>query len=72
VNAAGAIGTTIFHPAGTCRMGTADDPAGSVVDARLRVHGLMGLHVVMPRRDGRPCSGAPKSRGQSQHSDPVL
>jgi choline dehydrogenase len=48
---AGDIGTTIFHPVGTCRMG--DDPAtGAVVDARLRVHGLAGLRIadasVMP------------------------
>ncbi len=42
--AAGDIGTTIFHPVGTCRMGTADD-ARSVVDARLRVHGIAGLRV---------------------------
>ncbi len=48
---AGDIGTTIFHPVGTCRMGPAGD-AGAVVDARLRVHGLQGLHIadasVMP------------------------
>lgn len=40
--AAGDIGTTIFHPVGTCKMGR--DP-GAVVDARLRVHGLQGLRV---------------------------
>ncbi len=36
-------GTTIFHPCGTCKMGT--DPM-AVVDPRLRVHGLSGLRVV--------------------------
>ena len=45
VRAAGNIGTTIFHPVGTCRMGPAGDPR-SVVDAQLRVHGIAGLRVV--------------------------
>ncbi|MFV0665621.1 GMC family oxidoreductase [Denitromonas sp.] len=43
--AAGNIGTTIFHPVGTCKMGRADD-ASAVTDSRLRVRGLAGLRVV--------------------------
>lgn len=43
--AAGDIGTTIFHPVGTARMGLASDPM-AVVDERLRLHGLDGLRVV--------------------------
>jgi choline dehydrogenase len=38
------IGTTIFHPVGTCKMGPAADPA-AVVDAQGRVHGIEGLRV---------------------------
>jgi len=34
---------SVFHPCGTCRMGP--DPAGAVVDARLRVHGITGLRI---------------------------
>ena len=43
--AAGNIGTTIFHPVGTCKMGSGDDPE-AVTDSRLRVRGLAGLRVV--------------------------
>jgi choline dehydrogenase len=49
--AAGDIGTTIFHPVGTAKMGTAND-AMAVVDERLRFHGIGGLRIadasVMP------------------------
>lgn len=43
--AAGEIGTTIFHPVGTCKMGPASDPM-AVVDARLRCHRVPGLRIV--------------------------
>jgi choline dehydrogenase len=43
--AAGMVGTTIFHPVGTCKMGCAEDP-DAVVDPRLRVRGVGGLRVV--------------------------
>jgi choline dehydrogenase-like flavoprotein len=42
--AAGDIGTTIFHPVGTAKMGRADDPS-AVVDERLRFHGIAGLRI---------------------------
>ncbi len=35
---------TVYHPTSTCMMGS--DPATSVVDARLRVHGVDGLRVI--------------------------
>ena len=48
---AGDIGTTIFHPVGTCRMGRSSD-AQAVVDPQLRVRGVAGLRIadasVMP------------------------
>lgn len=43
--AAGNVGTTIFHPVGTCRMGRIED-SDAVVDSRLRVIGVTGLRVV--------------------------
>ncbi|MFZ0208125.1 MAG: GMC oxidoreductase, partial [Roseiarcus sp.] len=52
VKAAGEIGTTIFHPVGTAKMGRDSDPM-AVVDVHLRVRGLTGLRIadasVMPR-----------------------
>jgi len=50
IQAAGDLGTTIFHPVGTCKMG---NDADAVVDNQLRVHGIAGLRVIdasiMPR-----------------------
>jgi choline dehydrogenase-like flavoprotein len=43
--AAGDIGTTIFHPVGTAKMGLPSDPM-AVVDERLRLIGLQGLRVI--------------------------
>jgi choline dehydrogenase-like flavoprotein len=49
--AAGDIGTTIFHPVGTAKMGAPND-ANAVVDERLRFYGIAGLRIadasVMP------------------------
>ncbi|HET7595543.1 MAG TPA: choline dehydrogenase [Burkholderiales bacterium] len=55
-------GATIFHPAGTCRMG-ADRMA--VVDERLRVHGLAGLRVV-------DCSVMPTLTSGNTHAPVVM
>jgi choline dehydrogenase-like flavoprotein len=45
VKAAGDIGTTIFHPVGTAKMGRDTDPL-AVVDERLRIFGLERIRVV--------------------------
>lgn len=45
IKAAGDIGTTIFHPVGTCKMGRDDDPM-AVLDSELRVRGVHHLRVV--------------------------
>ncbi len=45
IKAAGDIGTTIFHPVGTCKMGRADDPM-AVLDSELRIRGIHHLRVV--------------------------
>jgi choline dehydrogenase-like flavoprotein len=45
VKAAGDIGTTIFHPVGTAKMGRDSDPS-AVVDERLRIFGLERIRVV--------------------------
>ena len=45
VQAAGNIGTTIFHPVGTCKMGREDD-ATAVVDPKFRVRGIERLRVI--------------------------
>lgn len=43
--AAGEIGTTIFHPVGTAKMGTENDRL-AVVDQNLKVRGIDGLRVI--------------------------
>jgi choline dehydrogenase-like flavoprotein len=51
-HAASDIGTTIFHPVGTARMG-ADSDATAVTGANLRVRGVAALRIadasIMPR-----------------------
>ncbi len=47
------IGTTIFHPVGTCKMGDPDRDPTSVVDSKLKICGISGVRIadasVMPR-----------------------
>jgi choline dehydrogenase len=45
IKAAGDIGTTIFHPVGTAKMGLPSDPM-AVVDERLRVIGMERIRVM--------------------------
>ena len=44
-HAAGNVGTTIFHPVGTCKMGRSDDQ-NAVTDSELRLQGMTGLRIV--------------------------
>lgn len=44
-HAAGTVGTTIFHPVGTCKMGRDDDPL-AVTTSTLQVRGVGGLRVI--------------------------
>jgi len=55
-------GATIFHPSGTCRMGS---DAHAVVDARLRVHGVQRLRVV-------DCSVMPTLVSGNTHAPVVM
>ena len=55
-------GATIFHPSGTCKMGS--DPM-AVVDDRLRVHGVQGLRVV-------DCSIMPTLTSGNTHAPAVM
>lgn len=55
-------GATIFHPSGTCKMGS--DPM-AVTDARLRVHGIGGLRVV-------DCSIMPTLVSGNTHAPAVM
>ena len=59
--AAGDIGTTIFHPVGTAKMGAANDPI-AVVDERLRFFGLAGFASSMPRSCRRSPRAIPTRR----------
>ena len=64
---AGDIATTIFHPVGTTKMGTADDPL-AVLDSRLRVRGKAGLIAGLRVVD----AGAMPSITSGNTNSPVL
>lgn len=55
-------GATIFHPSGTCKMGS---DSMAVTDARLRVHGIGGLRVV-------DCSIMPTLVSGNTHAPAVM
>jgi choline dehydrogenase len=55
-------GATIFHPVGTCKMGS---DSMAVTDARLRVHGVQGLRVV-------DCSIMPALVSGNTHAPAVM
>ena len=55
-------GATIFHPTGTCKMGS--DPM-AVTDANLRVHGISGLRVI-------DCSIMPTLVSGNTHAPAVM
>jgi choline dehydrogenase len=55
-------GATIFHPTGTCKMGS--DPM-AVTDANLRVHGIAGLRIV-------DCSIMPTLVSGNTHAPAVM
>lgn len=58
------VAETIYHPAGTCKMGPSSDPS-AVVDDRLRVHGVRGLRVV-------DCSIMPTITSGNTHAPTVM
>jgi choline dehydrogenase len=70
-----AVHHTVYHPAGTCRMGAADDPS-AVVDPDLRVRGITGLRIadasVFPTMPTvNPMVAGPPDRGARGRARPA-